>query len=101
MLDHVSATEFVIRLVATNALQVLSKKLKSLAQVEEVTGHPGLYIAHLAEPAANPRSGWEQIRSGLGKAAEVFPVFLDEDQQPRYNAGTMQVRFPKSISDAE
>ena len=98
---EISDSEFVVRLPSELTPQAAAGKLQGVASLEPLAGHPGLHIVSLASGAASPKKGWELLRKKLGGKVEVSPVFLDEDQTPRYAVGTFQVRFPSPPSDAE
>ena len=97
----ISAAEFVVRLPKGLSPDSLAGKLRGFGTLESIAGQAGLHILRLAKAAPSPKEGWEMVCKKLGDKVEVSPVFFDEDKAPRYAAGTLQVRFPSPLGDAE
>jgi hypothetical protein len=98
---RISDSAFVIRAPGTTDIARLSQALGAAGALEAIAGHPGLYLVTLSHAAKDARHGWELVRQQLGGEVEVFPVYIGEDELPRFSVGTLQVRFPSPPSDTE
>ncbi|MBL9084510.1 MAG: hypothetical protein JNK76_22095 [Planctomycetales bacterium] len=95
--DRISANEFVVKCRSVSSLP----ELKRLGEVNPIPGQANTYLMRLTRPVADARSGWKKLRKALGTSWQVLPVFLSDDDQPKYPVGTVQVRFSKPPSDAQ
>jgi hypothetical protein len=98
-----SGNKFVIRPRKPSLAKNLGEHTKDLGDLEALQGpdEPLWVLSTAADAGQDPKAAWERLQEALGSDIEADPALVDEEGNPLYPTGLINVRFAQAPTDQE